>query len=371
MRIRNTASLAVLALTLGAQIAGAQVIRSASGATADDILEARDAFRADLGGGDTGAGGFFGGVRREINWDGAGDAVSDPNFMPAEQFLGRGATFRTNGAGVMMSAKAVNPTATPILFSTISPVHANQFQAFSAERTFAPIGSNRLDVTFTVPGTQTPGVTRGLGVVFSDVDIPFTTSIEYFAIDGSSLGKFFVPSANGNRTFSFLGVDFEEPLVARAEIVLGNAPLNPFGELPPVVDTVITDDFIYGDPVAAEVSECVSDATTLCLLGGRFEVTVAFATTAGGEKKLGRVQRLAEDSGAVWFFSANNLEMLVKVLDGCAINDRFWFYAAAATDVELEITVRDTETGQESIHTKELGPPAPAITDTDAFATCN
>lgn len=370
MRIRNTASLAVLALTLGAQIAGAQVIRSASGATADDILEARDAFRVDLGGGDTGTGGFFGGVRREINWDGAGDAVSDPNFMPPEQFLSRGATFRTNGAGVMMSAKAVNPTATPILFSTISPVHATQFQAFTAERTFAPIGSNRLDVTFSVPGTQTPAVTRGLGVVFLDVDQAFTTSIEYFAIDGSSLGKFFVPSANGNRTFSFLGVDFEEPLVARAEIVLGSVPLNLFGELPPVADSVITDDFIYGDPIAAEVSECVSDATTLCLIDGRFKVTVDFATSPGGAQQPGRVQRLAADSGAVWFFSANNLEMLVKVLDACSINDRFWFYSAAATDVELEITVRDTETGQEAIYTTEHGSPAPTITDSDAFDTC-
>jgi hypothetical protein len=208
-------------------------------------------------------------------------------------------------------------------------------------------------------------------VVFSDVDLDFTTSIEYFAIDGTSLGKFFVPAATGNQTFSFFGVAFELPLVARAEIVLGNIQLNQFGELPLVQDVVITDDFVYGEPIAAPAVDCVANATTLCLNNGRFELQVAFATTAGGEQKLARVQRLGADSGALWFFSANNNEMLVKVLDACAINERFWFYAAAATDVEFEITVTDTEADVTKVYSKEFGPPAPAITDTDAFDTCD
>jgi hypothetical protein len=269
-----------------------------------------------------------------------------------------------------MSAKAVNPTNTPILFASVSASYETQFAAFTAERTFSPIGSNRIDVTFTVPTTETPALTRGLGVVFSDVDLSFTTSIEYFALDGTSLGKFFVPAANGNQTFSFFGADFELPLVARAEIVLGNAQLNQFGEIFGLQDVVVTDDFIFGEPVPAPAVTCLGDATTLCFNNGRFEVTVEFATAAGGERKPARVLRLGADSGALWFFSPNNNEMLVKVLNACSINSRFWVYAAAATDVEFVITVTDTDENVTKTYTNPFGTRAAAITDTDAFATC-
>jgi hypothetical protein len=206
-------------------------------------------------------------------------------------------------------------------------------------------------------------------VVFSDVDLPFTTSIEYFLIDGTSLGKFFVEPGNGNQTFSFLGVAFDLPIVARAEIVLGNTALNQFGDFL-VQDSAITDDFIYGEPLAAPAAACEANATTLCLNNGRFEVTVEFRTEPGGELKRGRVQREGLDSGAVWFFEPDNLEMLVKVLNACTINNHFWFYSAAATDVEILVTVVDTLRNVTKTYTKVLGPPAPAITDTQAFATC-
>lgn len=367
--LRTTATLGFLLLTLDATGAFASTVHKASGATPADILDAVTAYRLELGGGDTGSGGLFGGVRREINWDGAGDAVSDPNFMAADQFRGRGALFTTNGSGVKMSAKADNPTATPVVFGSLSGAYPQLFAAFTTERTFSPIGSNRLDVTFVAAGTDVPALSRGLGVVFSDVDLPFTTAIEYFTLDGTSLGKYFVPAAEGNQTFSFLGVSFEDPIVHRAEITLGTIALGAHGE-PAGHDVVITDDFIYGEPVVADEG-CQADATTLCLNNGRFELQVEFATSPGGPRSLGRTQRLGADSGAVWFFNAKNLEMLVKVLDACTLNDRFWFFSAAATNVEFEVFVTDTATGQTKTYFKPHGPAAPAINDTDAFATCD
>jgi hypothetical protein len=366
-RFTKPAVLAVV-LTLVATSAQASIVRAAAGTIAD-ATAARDAFRFDIGGGDTpGAGGLFGGVRREINWDGAPDAVSDPNFMPATQFLARGVLFGTNGEGLMMSAKADNPTATPPLYARFSAAYANEFAAFSPERVFTAIGSNRLDVTFTVPGSTTPGLTTGFGAIFADVDLPFTTSIEYFTLDGSSLGKFFVPALEGSETFSFLGVTFDAPLVHRVEIVLGTIGPGFYGE-PAGHDVVVVDDMLYGEPIAAPPG-CQGDAFTLCLNEGRFQLRVEFATAAGGARNLGRVQRLAADSGALWFFSGNNFEMLVKVLDACALNDRFWVFAAAATHVELEIQVIDTRANQTKTYFKPFGPPAPAITDTNALATC-
>ena len=61
----------LLLLIAAVTTARALVIESATGADAASITAARDAFRLVLGGGDVaGANGSFGGLRREINWDG-------------------------------------------------------------------------------------------------------------------------------------------------------------------------------------------------------------------------------------------------------------------------------------------------------------
>src|SRR2546430_1425185 len=77
----------------------AQVIESGTSVTVAAITPVRDAFRTDLGGGTVaGADGSFGGVRREINWDGVPAASAAPNNLPANFFnttSPRGATFST------------------------------------------------------------------------------------------------------------------------------------------------------------------------------------------------------------------------------------------------------------------------------------
>ncbi len=77
------------------------------------------------------------------------------------------------------------------------------------------------------------------------------------------------------------------------------------------------------------------------------------------------------DSGLFWFFTpGNDWEMLIKVLDGCAINGHHWVFASATTTVEYTLRVTDTETGRIREYFNPLGRAAPAITDTSAFAGC-
>ncbi len=120
-----------------------------------------------------------------------------------------------------------------------------------------------------------------------------------------------------------------------------------------------------------QVAPCRAGATATCLNAGRFRVEVdwrSFDGTTGS----GRVVPFgSEDSGLFWFFEADNWEFLVKVLDGCAINDRFWVFAAATTTVEVTLRVTDTETGATAEYFNPLGNAADAITDTGAFATCS
>lgn len=106
-----------------------------------------------------------------------------------------------------------------------------------------------------------------------------------------------------------------------------------------------------------------------CLAEQRFRVDVIWRTA----DRQGPALQLAigsDDSQVFGFFDGDNWEVLAKVLDGCAINGRFWVFAAASTDLAFDLLVSDTWTGQRKVYSNAAGIPAPAITDTGAFATC-
>src|SRR3954466_11563118 len=133
------------------------IVFEGAGANPAAITPTRDGFRAAVGGGTVaGANGSFGGLRREINWDGVPDASSDPNQLPANFFnttSPRGVVFSTPGTGFQVSSTAAVGN---IEFDNINAGYSSLFAPFSTQRLFTPIGSNITDVTFFVPGSTTP-----------------------------------------------------------------------------------------------------------------------------------------------------------------------------------------------------------------------
>ena len=67
---------------------------------------------------------------------------------------------------------------------------------------------------------------------------------------------------------------------------------------------------------------------------------------ARGASGLGHAVALTADSGYFWFFDPDNLELVVKTLDGCGVDGHFWFFAAGLTNLEVTITVTDRTTGE-------------------------
>ena len=120
---------------------------------------------------------------------------------------------------------------------------------------------------------------------------------------------------------------------------------------------------------AFDTSACVADATTLCLNQGRFRVTSDWRA-GDGSTGHGRGVNLTANSGYFWFFDAANIEMVVKVLDGCASNQHQWVFAAGLTNVEVTTTVTDTFAGLAKTYTNPQGTPFAPIQDTAAFAAC-
>ena len=110
-----------------------------------------------------------------------------------------------------------------------------------------------------------------------------------------------------------------------------------------------------------------ADEAVLCV--GSFEVEVDWSA-ADGSAGRGSAQRLTAESGDFWFFNPANIEMVIKVLDGCRINGHYWVFAAGLTDVQLTTTVRDLRSGLEMSWTNPQGTLFEAIADSEAFATC-
>ena len=106
-------------------------------------------------------------------------------------------------------------------------------------------------------------------------------------------------------------------------------------------------------------------SSQLLLLGGRFRVTADWNLSDGSGSA--RALPLTDDSGAMWFFDPANLELLIKVLEGCFWNDSFWVYAAGLTDVGVTLRVEDTHTGEVRTYSSSRGMPFETILDLGSF----
>jgi hypothetical protein len=256
--------LAVCIAVVGAMPAGAApVVRQGSGANTTALQAIVDQFRADLGGVNNGVGGLFTSGRREINWDGVPDAFSEPNDFPLDFFnvnSPRGVIFGAiedeTGAGLNhFAVSATTASGTAVRFGNLNPSYSTIFQTFSAQRLFTIRNAHIMEVTFVIPGTNTPATVNGFGLVFADVDSATggnRSLIRVYDASGRQLSAASAPVLDGG--LSFVGLSFNAgERIARVVIESGNAPLSATNtDGVGGVDVVAMDDFIYGEPRATD-----------------------------------------------------------------------------------------------------------------------
>lgn len=246
MKLRIASAFLATLLAVPSAWAGFITFESAGNSPAA-ITATRDAFRSAVGGGAVaGANGSFGGLRREINWDGVPNTVADPNPLPGNFFnvnSPRGVVFSTPGTGFLVSANA--GLATPTLFG-----FPNDFQAFSAQRLFTAINSNITDVTFFVPGTMMAATTSAFAAIFVDVEVADLTKIEFFDENDALIFTRDVMVA-GNQGLSFVGgVADAGEMISRVRLTSGLNTIVSNGVLGnPNDDVVVMDDFLYAEPM--------------------------------------------------------------------------------------------------------------------------
>jgi len=129
-----------------------------------------------------------------------------------------------------------------------------------------------------------------------------------------------------------------------------------------------------GNIELVEVTEpdCQPDATTLCLNDGRFRVEAEWEDFAGHEGQ-GHATQSSDDSGEFWFFGPDNVELVVKVIDGCDSSfDSYWVFAAGLTNVGVQLTVTDTQSAvAPKVYANPVGTDFAPILDSAAFDTCD
>lgn len=281
LRLARFGSLAVLWAASAASADPAFTIYEAAGANAAAVSSTRDAFRAAVGGGTVaGANGSFGGLRREINWDGVPEARSDPNALPGDFFnttSPRGVVLSTPGTGFLVSANAGGST--PTLFG-----FANDFQTFSAQKLFTAVNSNTIDVQFFVHGTSLLASTSAFGLFFVDVEVAGSTSLAFYDANGALIWSHDA-LVGGNQGLSFLGATVSGGAISRVRITSGSNTIVSNGVLGnPNDDVVVMDDFLYAEPLQTTITAVPEPTTTALLAVGLLALIGARRYRAGSAR---------------------------------------------------------------------------------------
>jgi hypothetical protein len=133
----------------------------------------------------------------------------------------------------------------------------------------------------------------------------------------------------------------------------------------------------YLNVAPGPTTPCVPSATKLCIDDnpgdGRFQITVAYNTSQnGGLSGSGNSIPLSSlgitQGGIFWFFSATNPEMLIKVINACTLNNKFWVFYSAGTNAGFTVTVSDTNTGHQKFYVNPDLTSAAPVQDTAAIA---
>lgn len=111
---------------------------------------------------------------------------------------------------------------------------------------------------------------------------------------------------------------------------------------------------LFAVPRSTLDRDCRAELFT-CLGGGRFEVAVDWHVPRTGARGTAHGRAITRDTAAFTFFDPDNVELLVKILDGRTFNDSFWVLYGGLSDVEYWVTIVDVETGRTKTYYNQSG----------------
>lgn len=280
------------------------------------------------------------------------DGAGEDNFRPGDAQLDN---LIPGGATQDASVLTIHftPTGNQIRFSYVfASEEYNEFVGSQFNDLFAFfVGSTNYAV---LPGTNTPVAINNVNCGNPLISFPPTNC------------SFFIDNTDA-------GLDIQ--MDGMTTVLTFTAPVNPGVQntmrlaIADVSDGILDSAVFLAGGSFTDSGGCVPDAWTVCLLGGRFEIKVNWEDYQHVHRDALVASAGTPESALFYFRSPNNWEFLIKIIDGCSLNDKYWVYFAAATDVGYVVTVRDTQSSAPpKEYTNPLGTASPAVNDSAAFS---
>jgi hypothetical protein len=211
----------------------------------------------------------------------------------------------------------------------------------------------RTDLLALVQGI--PGLTQRPGEVISDqlrlntaiAPTPANAVNTMGVIGGDTAGY-----PNGRRVYDDV-IDIALRVVAGVLVPAFNvSPNNALGDGVDGPDVPFLDGFPFLNAPHSGYDRVHENA--VMLQGGRFQASVTW-TTPDARTGPGHAIAAASNTQGFWFFTPDNVDITVKVLDGTAVNGKFWVFYGSLTNVQFTLTVTDTQTGAKKIYSNPQG----------------
>ncbi len=118
-------------------------------------------------------------------------------------------------------------------------------------------------------------------------------------------------------------------------------------------------------PGPGAATDCIPRPVTT--LNGGYDVRMCFETPSGLQTAAANYHLESDDSGLLYFFDRDNAEILLKVLDGCAVNGHRWVFTAPVTNLAFRLEIVERTSGMRFVQENAAGQTAQTAGDTAAF----
>ena len=199
---RHLALPGALVVLMAGTSSAAFITFESTGVDAAAITPTRDAFRTAVGGGTVaGANGSFGGVRREINWDGVPNGFATPTRCPPTSSTSTRPAAPCSARPGPASLSAPTPGWRPQSCSGFP----NDFQVVQRPASCSPPSDSSITDVIVLPAWHRHrGDDQRLRGVFVDVEVASITKMEFFNQNNALIFSRFA-LAGGNQGLRFLG----------------------------------------------------------------------------------------------------------------------------------------------------------------------
>ena len=231
-----------------------------------------------------------------------------------------------------------------------------------------------------------PAGAANTGPYVIDADVTLTAGTDYTAIASGFLAEIYpavlvddnsAPAAGTSRVRFFHG----SPDAPAVDIALIDGPVliagAPFGanatitvpagtydlevrvagtttEVLQLRGLALADGVVYTAYASGLVADGSADRTLYLGDEDRFRVDATFSDFAG-RSGVAKIFHTTSQTGQFWFFSPENIELLIKVIDGRDVNNAFWLFHGSASNVQYTVTVTDTVNDVQKVYTNPLG----------------